>query len=66
MHGFAVFILIVGGVFGWIFRRCRGAWLDRRSVQGRLRNARGAYRRELVWSAGTVVVAFLMVRGKLR
>jgi hypothetical protein len=65
MHGFAVFIFIVGGVFGWIFRRCRGAWLDRLSAQGRLRNARRAYRRELVWSAGTVVVAFLVVRGLL-
>jgi len=65
MHGFAVFLLIVGGVFGWILRRCRGAWLDRRSAQGRMRNARGAFRRELVWSAGTVVVAVLVVRGLL-
>lgn len=62
MHGFALFILIIGGLFGWILRRCRGAWLDLRSVQVRLRNARRAYRRELVWAAGTIVVALLVVR----
>jgi hypothetical protein len=65
MHGFALFILIIGGLFGWILRRCRGAWLDLRSIQGRLGNARRAFRRELVWSAGTVVVAFLVVRALL-
>ena len=62
MHISLLPVMIVGGVFGWVFRRGRGAWLDLLSARARIRGARRVFRRETLWSAGAVVVAVLVVR----
>jgi hypothetical protein len=62
MHAALIPVMLVGGVFGWVFRRGRGAYLDLLSARARIRGARRVFRREAVWTAGGIVVAVLVVR----
>ena len=57
-----VFLLIGGGVFGWIWKRFHHAFLDHRSAVARLKGARSVLRREALWTAGFLVIAFLVLR----
>lgn len=57
--------VILGVPFGWVWRGGRYAWLDLLSARNRIRGARRVFRRETLYSAVTLVVAFLVVRALL-
>jgi hypothetical protein len=62
MHSVLLIAIVIGGLFGWIWKRFHVAVSDVRSATTRLKGARAVLRREIVWTAGAIVVAYLLVR----
>jgi hypothetical protein len=58
MHAAWIGMACLGGIVGWIWHRCRVAWLDWRSLIARMKNARGIFWHE---ARVTAVVAVLVV-----
>ena len=58
----AIPFILLGLVFGWIWKRGHVALLDVRSAKGRLSGARKVFRREILWTAGFAILAFAVVR----
>lgn len=61
LFGFACF----GGLFGWVWKRLHYSYQDWQAAIARHKNARRVLRREILWSAGAAVVAYLVIRGLL-